>query len=178
MKKLLFLPLIILSSGAYASEYAWQQAPDSNWTKGGVVMFSWDGESEDRFAALVRASRNRGGELVMFFDYYTKTFDLCEYQKHKDLQNHGDHMLDATFVHKFNGQPIRMYGFCRKGSDDSKNELYFTPETEAGKVFIVNEFKKSRSVKIDTDLGYAFQDIDVPADGFSAYWKKNNLVAL
>ena len=178
MKKLLFLPLIILSLGAHADEYIWQQAPDSSWNEGEVWMLSWDGESKDRFIAGISISRNRGGKLVMFFDYYATGTDLCEYQKHKDLQNHGDHMLDVTFVHSFNGQPIRMYGLCRKGSDDHKNELYFTPETEAGKAFIVNEFKKSRSVKIDTDIGYTFKNINVPANGFSAYWNKNNLVAL
>ncbi|ANQ17088.1 hypothetical protein [Vibrio natriegens] len=178
MKKLLLLPLIILSLGVHADEYIWQQVPDSTWNDGELWMLSWDGESEDGFIAGTRISRNRGGELVMFFDYYAKATDLCEYQKHKDLENHGDHLLEGTFVHKFNGQPVRMYGLCRKGGDEGNNELYFTPQTESGKAFIVNEFKKRRSVKIDTDISYTFQNIDVPANGFSAYWNKNNLVAL
>lgn len=178
MKNILVLPLFILSLSVHADEYVWMEAPSSSWKEGGMWMLSWDGKSEERFIASTSVSRNRSGELVMFFEYYAFNSNLCEYQAHKDLNNHGDHMLDSTFVHSFNGQPVRMYGFCRQGSDDENNELYFTPKTEAGKAFIVNEFKKSRSVKIDTDIGYTFQGINVPANGFSAYWNKNDRVAL
>ncbi|WDY54322.1 hypothetical protein PUN47_20955 [Vibrio fluvialis] len=171
-----FLALVlVVTLSPFSNATEWLVTSVSSWKEGSVVVAAIDKEVEDFSVGVVEASRNRNGKLSMFFTYVGGKKDLCSFKSHI-LATDNEQVMDSVIVHYFNSQPIRMVGFCRK--DGEKFFPYYVPETEQGLSYIVNEFKKSKEVIVETNLEGEFHSVRFPAEGFSQYWNSKDIKAL
>ena len=180
MIKIIFIFCSIISFNAFAS-LPWTEAPDSSWSKGGITMFTFDDQSESGKVSVAEISRDSSGNLTMFFNYFIINDGMrpvCNYNKTKDFNNEGQHVIEGTSVHKFNNQPVKMTGFCVGETEQTPPLVYFRPQTDEGLEFIVQQFKDRNSVTIETSLGEEFKKIKFTAKGFTKYWDSNNIEAL
>ncbi|ENG5982731.1 MULTISPECIES: hypothetical protein [Vibrio] len=178
MRKLTLLIFMATSFFASAKE-EWIPAPNYSWEQGGtVMMISLNEEEQTGRFFVAQAKHNLNGKLGLFFTLVDTSRDTCNYRELKDVNNTNQHILEGTRIQKFNGQPIRMLGFCVKENDVDYAYIYLTPETERGKRYVTNSFIKSNSVLVESDNAEGFDKITVTALGFSKYWNSANIEPL
>ena len=129
--------------------YEMMRSINFNDTDGNVSILGFKSSKEDEnwdtlFIAKI-AANTEGKQKI----YITLASECSDSKK----------VLDGTTI-KTNGQNVRYHRFC-----DGSN-IYITPVSKAGDNFLVNEFKKSESVKFE------FSDIIVlfDASGFTKKW--------
>ncbi|MCR9472253.1 hypothetical protein NB502_10375 [Vibrio diabolicus] len=178
MQKLTLFLLIATSFFASAKD-EWISAPDASWEQNGAVLMAslYEGDKSGRLF-IAQAKHNMNGELSMFFTYVDTSRNTCNYRELKDTNNTNQHILEGTRIQKFNGQPIRMLGFCVKEDDEDFAYIYLTPDTERGKRYVINSFIKSNRVLVESDIAEGFDKITVTALGFSKYWNSANIEPL
>ncbi|MCS0341757.1 hypothetical protein [Vibrio diabolicus] len=177
--RILTLFLLIATSFFASAKEEWIPVPSYTWEQDGTVMMASlneDGELGRFFA--VQAQRNLNGKLSMYFNLGDTSRDTCNYRKSKDINNTNQHKLEGVAIQNFNGQPIKMNGFCVKESEDAYAYLYLTPNSDAGKSFVINAFTKNNSVLVETDFIDGFKTVSFTALGFSKFWNKENVEAL
>ncbi|CAH0525524.1 hypothetical protein [Vibrio hippocampi] len=180
MKYTITIFIFIFSFSALADS-AWVIAPDNSWSNGKVMMFNFDEDIELSKVGVAEVSRDSRGNITTFFYYFSindETRSICDYDRLKDLNNEGQHVIKGVSVHKFNNQPVKMTGFCVAGTEERPSMVYFRPQTYEGLQFVVNQFKKSKSVTVETNYWEEFKRIEFTALGFTKYWDSNNREAL
>ncbi|EGQ8035511.1 hypothetical protein AB3A93_003828 [Vibrio parahaemolyticus] len=178
MRKLTLF-LLIATSFFASSQEEWTQVPSHSWQQDGTVMMvSLNEEDETGRFLVAQAQRNLNGKLSMYFNLIDTSRDTCNYRKSNDINNTNQHKIEGVIIQKFNGQPIKMNGFCVKESKDAHAYIYLTPESDLGKTFVVNVFTKNNNVLVETDFIDGFEKVSFTALGFSKFWNKENVEAL
>ena len=73
----------------------------------------------------------------------------------------------SSTVIVFNGQAIKMLRFTKKYADTRNIYFSYTPETEAGHLYLLNLFKKSKS---PIEVNFGGEKLYIPVRGFTKIW--------
>ena len=156
-KLLVFLTLTLFvvnhSHAAYSFsiiDWGTIYTPDSS-----SVSYSRDYDKEVRSVEAV-VSHSDDGQQRFYINLRMINGNICE--------NHSSNILDIV---NFNGQAVRMTGYCNTYDGPNKTYYSYTPYTDNGHNYVINLFKKSTlpvKVTVDGDT------IDIPVMGFTKVW--------
>lgn len=76
----------------------------------------------------------------------------------------------SSSVIVFNGQAIKMLKFINKYADTKNTYSSYTPETEAGHLYLINLFKKSKS---PIQVNFKGEKFYIPVTGFTKIWNSH-----
>ena len=165
MRKFIGIFLVsILSFNVWATEEA---APTKTtyW-----YTFDWniDGEAKTEYIDVETIARG-SYKAEISKDTNSNPRIYFEFHKLNDITA-CDTSEELTNVLKIDDQLISVTAWCKKYSDSELKYAEFTAATTEGISFILNKFKKSKSVKVDFGvLGWAY----ISAKGFSREWKSH-----
>jgi len=174
MKRLLVATMLTASFASIGSDkYLLNDWVDTPWSskEGASVVnrTSETGIDMDLFVFEGIIASNLDGKQNLYFQITNisdgKFISSCSPSTNGYEHNEtGDnYMRDTTWT--INNQNVKMIVFCNERSDGTYYP-YATAETNAGKDFVVNAFKKSNAVRIS---GGDF-NVNLTAKGFSKTW--------
>ena len=105
------------------------------------------------------------GALVSLVEVMVTEESIYTTYYHRDGMEckHGDAF---TGLAKYNGQNVKISGFCIYNEELDSVAIVFRPKSAAGLVYVVNQFKTNKLVTIE----YLNWFTGIKTDGFNAVW--------
>lgn len=122
-----------------------------------------DRESLESQAILVKAEINHsaGGEKNIYFS-------LQAHEKNKSTCTPSSEHVTRKVIY-FDGQAIKMMGWCKKFADNDTYYSEYTAATYPGADYIVNLFKTKHDNIV---INFSNMESEISAKNFSAVWEK------
>ncbi|MCP5212995.1 MAG: hypothetical protein H6998_18925 [Hahellaceae bacterium] len=162
MKFLLILIILAFSHSLFASDeltaryFTWDDLGERSSVH---LINKHDKDKSNIITAIIGRSEDGVQRIYFSIEFHGK-YNMCLPKQ-----------ISETSIAKLDGQPVKMRTWCNKYTYSNSNNYYLTitPETIAGRKFVVSRFKTAPKEVLFEHEGIV---VYIPAKGFTKAWKQ------